>query len=89
MVQADDGTPNPAPAVELFSTSWCPYCKQARDFFRSRGIPFADYDIEKDPSALRRKMKIDGHRRVPTAIIGGKVVQGYSPAAYQEAVKHL
>ena len=29
--------------VELYTTSWCPYCKKARDFFRSRGISFTEY----------------------------------------------
>ena len=35
------------PKVELYTTSWCPWCKKARAFFRSRGIPFVEYDIEK------------------------------------------
>jgi hypothetical protein len=29
--------------VELYVTSWCPYCKQAENFFRSQGIPFIAY----------------------------------------------
>ncbi|MEK7322776.1 MAG: DUF4124 domain-containing protein [Pseudomonadota bacterium] len=37
--------------VELYTTSWCPYCKQARHFFRSRGVSFKDYDVEKDSRA--------------------------------------
>ena len=35
------------PKVELYTTSWCPWCKKAKVFFRSRGIAFIEYDIEK------------------------------------------
>jgi len=75
-----------APRVELFSTSWCPYCKKAREYFSQRGIAFVEHDIEKDPGALKRKMTLDGDKRVPTAIIGGRVVRGYLPSAYQSAL---
>ncbi|HTP28980.1 MAG TPA: glutaredoxin family protein [Anaeromyxobacteraceae bacterium] len=75
-----------APRVELFSTSWCPYCKKARKYFSERGIAFVEHDIEKDPGALKRKMALDGDKRVPTAIIGGRVVRGYLPSAYQSAL---
>ncbi len=79
--------PKPAPTVELFTTSWCPWCKKAREYFKSRGIKFTAYDIEKDPGALERKVGIDGDKHVPTAIIGGKVVKGYSPSEYQAALE--
>jgi glutaredoxin len=79
--------PNPAPTVELFTTSWCPWCKKARAYFNSRGIRFTDHDIEREPGALERKVHIDGDQRVPTAIIGGRVIKGYSPSGYQAALE--
>jgi len=79
--------PKPFPNVELYTTSWCPWCKKAREYFNSRGIKFTAYDIEKDAGALERKVGIDGDKHVPTAIIGGKVVKGYSPSEYQAALE--
>jgi glutaredoxin len=84
-------SPNPPqprmlPTVELYATSWCPWCKKARDFFSSRGIPFTEYDIERDHEAYRRKMGLDGGTSIPTVVIGRKVIKGYSPAAYQSAL---
>jgi glutaredoxin len=74
--------------VELYTTSWCPWCKKARDFFVSRGIDFDDYDVEKDPEAAKRKSELDkGGRGVPFALIDGKGVHGYSEKAYDEALK--
>lgn len=78
--------PKPAPTVDLYTTSWCPWCKKAREYFRSRGIAFTEHDIEIEAGALERKYGLDGDKRVPTAIIGGNVVRGYSPARYRAAL---
>lgn len=74
--------------VELYVTSWCPYCKQAKDFFRSKGIKITVYDIEKDEKAAARKMKLDGSGRgVPFAVVNGKYISGYAPDRYSDALK--
>ncbi len=85
--QRSASQPRRAPAVDLYTTSWCPWCKKAREYFRSRGIEFTDHDIEKDAGARERKLGMDGDVRVPTAVIDGKVVRGYSPASYQAAMQ--
>ncbi len=74
------------PNVELFVTSWCPYCKKAKAFFRSKGIAFIAYDIEKNKKAAIRKRKLDQRQGVPFAIINGKYIHGYSPQAYEFAL---
>ena len=75
------------PKVELYTTSWCPWCKKAKAFFRSRGIAFIEYDIEKDKEAERRKTQIDRHKGVPFAVINGKGINGYNEIAYINALK--
>jgi glutaredoxin-like YruB-family protein len=76
-----------APKVELYTTSWCPYCQKARDFFRSRGIAFTEYDVEKDKEAALRKKKLDNRNGVPFVVIDGRTVHGYSDAAYEAALR--
>lgn len=75
------------PQVELYVTSWCPYCKQATQFFRSRGIPFTAYDIEKDKGAAQRKNQLDSRNGVPFALINGQAIHGFSAEAYERALK--
>ena len=50
--------------VVLYTTSWCPYCRKARDYFDQAGIPYTEYDIEKSARAYREYQKISG-RGVP------------------------
>jgi glutaredoxin len=75
------------PKVELYTTSWCPWCKKARNFFRERGIVFVEYDIEKDKAAARRKAQIDRQNGVPFAVINGIGISGYNERAYNDALR--
>jgi len=74
------------PKVELYVTSWCGYCKKARSFLTSRGIPFEEYDIERDAEAAKKMASLNRRGGVPVAVIGGKTLVGFSPEAYQSAL---
>ncbi|MBW1841942.1 MAG: glutaredoxin family protein [Deltaproteobacteria bacterium] len=82
-----DVVPDSRPKVELYTTSWCIYCKKARDFFQLRGISFTEYDIEKDKHAALRKNRLDTKNGVPFAIINGYRVHGFSEADYEKALQ--
>lgn len=75
------------PTVELYITSWCGYCRQAREFLHARGIPFVEYDIERDANAARRKQALNGGPGVPVAVINGQVVVGFSHSIYEDALR--
>ena len=75
------------PTVEIYETSWCPYCKKAKDFFRSRGIDFVTFDIEKDQQAAARMRTFTSRRAVPFVVINGQGISGYSVAAYEKALQ--
>ena len=66
------------PRVEVYGTSWCPACRHARDYFRSAGIPFDDYDVEKDKDARARMDRLGAGAGVPAIVIGGQVFRGFS-----------
>lgn len=76
------------PSVEIYETSWCGYCKKAKDFFRSRGIDFVTYDIEKDQQARSRMQSLTNRMAVPFVVINGQGIQGYSVAAYEQALQN-
>ena len=79
---------SPAPTVELYVTSWCPYCHKAKSFFRSKGIDFSEYNIEKDAEAAQRMLSLTNSRAVPFAVINGHRIQGFSVSAYERALKY-
>jgi len=72
--------------VDLYVTSWCHYCKLAKNYLRSKGIFFKEYDIEQDLSAAKRKKELDNSGGVPFAVINGVKISGYSEEAYARAL---
>jgi glutaredoxin len=73
------------PVVTIYGTSWCGACRAARQYLTSRGIPFADKDVERDPAAARElgekaaKMGISTDR-VPVIDVRGRLLQGFDRA---------
>jgi glutaredoxin-like YruB-family protein len=76
------------PKIVLYSVAWCPHCKAAKEYFTQNNIPFINKDVEIDPKAMEEltgKYKSQG---VPVVIIGDKkVLKGFSPEAFEKAVK--
>ena len=82
-----------APAVVLYSTAWCGYCKKARRWLKSKGVAFEERDIERDPEALAElveKARAIGvrPRGVPVLDVGGRLVLGWDPSALEQALEH-
>ncbi|MFP5259122.1 MAG: glutaredoxin family protein, partial [Acidobacteriota bacterium] len=72
------------PTVELYVTSWCPYCAKAKAYFDGKGIAYSVYDIDKDAAANQR-FKRYGGSGVPLVMINGAAIAGYSVAEYEKA----
>ncbi len=77
--------------VVVFSTSWCPSCRNAKAFLRSKGVPFVDVDVEKDLAGQQEYLKlIQEHgmkHGVPVIVVNGKVFQGFVPQQIEAALK--
>lgn len=74
-------------SVELYTTSGCSWCKKAKDCFRSQGVPFIEYDVERDREAAARKRALGSSGGVPFAVVNGQKIQGYSPKEYALALR--
>jgi glutaredoxin-like YruB-family protein len=79
--------PRKTPVVEIYTTSWCHYCKDAKRYFRSRGIAFTEYDVEKDQAAAQRLRRYNPRGGVPLTVINGQPIVGYAPAAFARALE--
>ena len=76
--------------VVLYSTSWCGYCKRARNWFTKNGIPFVEKDIEKDRAAHAEYQRIGGgYGGVPLISVNGAVIRGFDQRAVQRAIQKV
>jgi len=73
--------------VTIFTTSECPHCKEALRFLRSNGIKLTNYDVDEDPEAKKRLVRLRGEARIPYALINGRWVPGFSEKQYRDLLK--
>ncbi|MGP6418265.1 glutaredoxin family protein [Pseudomonas putida] len=72
--------------VVLYATDWCGYCKQTKRFLDSKGIPFKEFDIEKDAEA-RKTYEALGGRGIPLIDVNGTLIRGFNPDEILAALK--
>ncbi|AJE02947.1 glutaredoxin domain-containing protein [Geobacter pickeringii] len=76
------------PKIVLYSVAWCPHCKEAKEYFTSRDIPFINKDVELDDKAMEELTKKYKSQGVPVIVIGDKkVLKGFNPDMFEKAVK--
>ncbi len=64
--------------VEIFTKPGCPHCHGLKHRLEHEGMPFIEYDVQSDPTALQRMLALNGGRRhVPTIVMGGQVTVGF------------
>lgn len=80
------GTLSPGNVV-LYSTTWCGFCKKARNFFRKKGISFKEYDVEKTAKGRRDYARLGGGG-VPIILVGEKRLNGFSADRFMSVYRN-
>ncbi|MGE8068919.1 glutaredoxin family protein [Pseudomonas sp. NPDC089569] len=84
--QAVSGQTQANARVVLYTTEWCGYCKLTRRFLDQKGIPYREFDIEKDAVA-RKAYEALGGGGIPFVDVNGTLIRGYDPDAILAALK--
>ena len=72
--------------VVMYSSSWCGYCRKARDYFNSHNVAFSEYDIETSEKGQQDYEQL-GARGVPVILVGEQRLNGFTPAAFESIYK--
>ncbi|MFK8249978.1 glutaredoxin 3 [Ancylobacter terrae] len=65
------------PAVDIYTTSTCPYCHAAKDLLRRKGVTFSEINVAGDPTArAAMTARANGRTTVPQIFIGPTHVGG-------------
>jgi glutaredoxin 3 len=62
--------------VEIYATSWCPYCTRARQLLAAKGVTILEIDVEARPGAREEMTARSGRRTVPQIFINQTHVGG-------------
>jgi glutaredoxin 3 len=72
--------------VEIYTTSYCPFCIRAKSLLQGKGIAFNEIDVTDDDAMCEKMIELSGGRRtVPEIFINGKIVGGYDELSALDA----
>ncbi len=82
-------SPRKYPRIVLYSVSWCPHCKEAKEYFTHNNIPFINKDVELDSAAMDELTKKYKSQGVPVIVIGDDkvILRGFSKERFEKALK--
>jgi len=79
------------PMIVLYSVSWCPHCRAAKEYFTRNNIPFTNHDVEQDAQAMSLLTDKYKSQSIPMIVLGTGanevVMHGFSPETFQANLK--
>ena len=63
--------------VTIYTTSYCPYCVQAKRLLTRKGIPYTEVDVTEDVDLREKMVAESGRRTVPQIFIDGQPIGGF------------
>ena len=79
------------PRIVLYSVSWCPHCKEAKEYFTRNNIPFINRDVELDDAAMTDLTKKYKSQGVPVIVIGNdeKILKGFNQDKFEKTMREV
>ncbi len=79
------------PKVVIYTVSWCPHCRELKEYLTSHNIPFINRDVELDSAAMEQLTGTYKSSGVPVVVIGNdqEILKGFSKAEFEQAVERV
>src|SRR5262249_27063126 len=75
--------------IQMYSKSWCPYCRMAKRLLAAKNASWQEIDIEDEPQRRREMVERSGRTTVPQIWIADRHVGGYEDLARLDASGEL
>ncbi|NLT73634.1 MAG: PDZ domain-containing protein [Chloroflexi bacterium] len=76
-------------SVTVYTTPTCPYCRQVKEYLKSRSVPFTERDVTQEPGAAEEMVRLSGQQGVPVTVAGAEVIVGYDRPRLDSALAAL
>jgi glutaredoxin 3 len=63
--------------VTVYTTEPCGFCRTAKALLDSRGIPYEEINLAKDPAGRAELVELTGMMTFPQVVIDGRPIGGY------------
>ncbi|MDF2866472.1 MAG: NrdH-redoxin [Clostridia bacterium] len=72
--------------IKIYTTSTCHWCKIAKEYFKSKGLEYEEYDVEVDSEKAVEMINKSGQRSVPVIDIDGNIIVGFNKEALDQNI---
>ena len=73
--------------VTIYSTTWCSFCRMAKNYLQGLDVTFKEIDIDKDTEAASYIINKTHQAGVPIIEIGETTIIGFDRPRIDEALK--
>ncbi len=75
--------------IIIYTADYCPYCKAAQEFLKSKGVQYQAIDVTHDQEKRLDIAQRSGQKTVPQIFVNGKSIGGYSDLKALDEKKEL
>lgn len=75
--------------VIVYSTSWCGFCHQLKNWLKEQDVQFKDINIEEDQQAAKEVVEATKQMGVPVTKVGDQYIVGFDRPKLEAALKFL
>ena len=73
--------------IQIYTTPACPYCHMAKEYFKSKNLPYEEFDVMKDVQKRQEMVTESAQMGVPVIKINGKIVIGFNKTKINELIE--
>ena len=66
-----------AAGVTVYTTDPCGFCRQAKALLQSRGVPYTEVNLAKDPEGRADLVALTGQMTFPQVVVGKRSIGGF------------
>ena len=63
--------------LKIYTTPYCSYCKMAKEYFKTKGVEYEEYNVMTDEKKRDEMVSKTGQLGVPVIDIDGKFIIGF------------
>lgn len=72
--------------IKIYTTTSCPWCTKAKDYFNSKNIKFEELNVQDDMQARDEMIKKSKQMKVPVLDINGTIIVGFNETSILNAL---
>ncbi len=73
--------------VVIYSTPSCHFCNLAKEYFKSKGVEYTEYNVIGDIQKQKEMIELSGQMGVPVVVIDESVVVGFNQPQIEELLR--